>query len=353
MQKVTMSMIAQRAGVSIGTVDRALNDRGRINDDTKQNILNIAKELKYQPNKMASALSKKKKLKLAVVMPKSPNYFMDKLRQGVEEAYLELLDYGTEIEYIFSDTLDPDEQEPILRNINPNMYDGIALNAGGESLRPAIDRLVDSGMPVVAFNTDVSSSKRSFYVGENSYKNGRVAGELMGRMLEKKGEILVFLGFKDVSSHKERCKGFVDVVKEMYPEINILGIIEHHDNEEEANKKMGEILESGQIIDGIFCVSTPGVVGVGKCLREHDQHICLIGYDVNELTSCLLKEGYCSAVMFQDPQRQGFEAVALLNKMLNSEWVPKHKKYHTRTQIVLSGNIDDYADDAKENGIIV
>ena len=43
--RVTLKQIAELAGVSIGTVDRALNDRGRISTDTKEKILKIAKQL--------------------------------------------------------------------------------------------------------------------------------------------------------------------------------------------------------------------------------------------------------------------------------------------------------------------
>jgi len=70
--KVTIKMIAERAGVSIGTVDRAFNNRGRISEKTKEQILRIAKEMGYQPNKIASALRKKRETKIAVVLPCRP-----------------------------------------------------------------------------------------------------------------------------------------------------------------------------------------------------------------------------------------------------------------------------------------
>ena len=49
-KKVTLKQIAELAEVSIGTVDRALNNRGRINTETKDKILKIADELHYKPN---------------------------------------------------------------------------------------------------------------------------------------------------------------------------------------------------------------------------------------------------------------------------------------------------------------
>ena len=57
----TMKEIAQLAGVSRGTVDRVLNHRGAVNDDTRKKVLEIAELLKYQPNKAGIALAALKK----------------------------------------------------------------------------------------------------------------------------------------------------------------------------------------------------------------------------------------------------------------------------------------------------
>lgn len=48
---VTMKDIAERAGVTIGTADRALHNRGRISETTKEKILLIAKELDCKPTR--------------------------------------------------------------------------------------------------------------------------------------------------------------------------------------------------------------------------------------------------------------------------------------------------------------
>ena len=61
----TIREIAKLAGVSIGTVDRALNNRGRIDPEVEQKILDIAKSLNYKPDKIAKSLAiRKKKFKI-------------------------------------------------------------------------------------------------------------------------------------------------------------------------------------------------------------------------------------------------------------------------------------------------
>lgn len=354
MGRVTIKMIAKEAGVSIGTVERALNDHGRINIETKQHVLELADKMGYRPNKIASALRKKKQLRIAVVMPRNPNYFVNELIIGVEDARNELADFGIEMEYIFSETLNPVEQEPILRNTDWSKYDGIALDAGAESLNPYIDTIVDAGVPIVTFNTDAEGSKRIFYVGENPYSSGRVAGNLMGKIMGGHGRVAIFVGFDTISSHIARAAGFMDYIKEKYPKIKILKSTQYKDNDSLAKQTMQKILDDGIKLDGIFCVSTPGVVGVGECLVEHGlrNQICLIGYDVNSASAKLVKDGYCVAVMYQDPRKQSYKAITLLVSMLTGDWQPSHSCYFTRTKIVVAENMEDYAGDALEKGIL-
>ena len=55
--RATIKMIAERAGVSIGTVDRVLHDRPYVKEEVRRRVLEVMEELDYQPNRMASALA--------------------------------------------------------------------------------------------------------------------------------------------------------------------------------------------------------------------------------------------------------------------------------------------------------
>ena len=53
--RTTIKMIAERAGVSIGTVDRVLHDRPYVKAEVRERVLRVMEELDYHPNRMASA----------------------------------------------------------------------------------------------------------------------------------------------------------------------------------------------------------------------------------------------------------------------------------------------------------
>lgn len=78
----TIKEIAEKAGVSRGTVDRALNDRGRINPEVAERIRAIAKEMNYVPKK--KKVIKETTLKLGIVTQLAKSSFMIPIRSGLE-----------------------------------------------------------------------------------------------------------------------------------------------------------------------------------------------------------------------------------------------------------------------------
>jgi len=66
---VTVRGIAEKAGVSIGTVDRVIHNRGRVSPETRDKILGIIAESGYTPNPIARHLKLNKKHTFAVIMP--------------------------------------------------------------------------------------------------------------------------------------------------------------------------------------------------------------------------------------------------------------------------------------------
>jgi LacI family transcriptional regulator len=82
---ISIVEIAQRAGVSIATVSRALNGNEAVRESTKRRILQIAAELNYKPNLIARSLSKKKTQTIGVILPELGAEFFSELIHGIDE----------------------------------------------------------------------------------------------------------------------------------------------------------------------------------------------------------------------------------------------------------------------------
>jgi len=354
MKNVTIKDIASNAGVSLATVDRALNNRGRISDATKDRILKLADEMGYKPNLLASSLRRKSFYKIGIVLSEYPHYFCDELISGADDIRQELSQFNVQLDYLYSKSLAPQDQCSILQKINTNQYDAFAINAGSDSLIPYINRIIDLNIPVATFNSDVNKSKRLFYVGENGYSSGRLVGELMGKILHGKGTVAVFAGFSIVNSHRDRANGFIDYVTSHFPNMSIIKVDDYHDQESEAYHAMDSLLKSHPDISGVFCVSAVGALGVGDRIKKtlSPEDICLIGYDISYPAAKLLREGYCDALIFQDQRKQTRRVVLQLFNLLTGSWKPDSEFYYTKSKLVLNENLNDYAKDILEKKLI-
>ena len=98
--RATIKMIAERAGVSIGTVDRVLHDRPYVKAEVRERVLQVLEELDYHPNRMASALATSGTPRhLALVQPEwEKGYVQDEMEAGVTRFLEEYRDYNVTLD---------------------------------------------------------------------------------------------------------------------------------------------------------------------------------------------------------------------------------------------------------------
>jgi LacI family transcriptional regulator len=101
---VRIKDIAIKAGVSTGTVDRVIHDRGRVSKKVKEDVLKILNEMNYEPNMMARALGSHKVYNLAALIPDpKSDSFWQAPKLGIEKAEKDLKQYGIVVkQYIFN-----------------------------------------------------------------------------------------------------------------------------------------------------------------------------------------------------------------------------------------------------------
>lgn len=344
MKKVTLKQIAELADTSIGTVDRALNNRGRISEETKQKILQIADQLGYRPNKLASSLSRSRAIRLGILYPAYPAYFFDEMTAGVDAAAHSLSDYSMEVHKIRCNSLSPEDQIPLLEELVNESYDGLVINAGSSQLLPYIDRLAEKGIAVATFNSDIRGTRRLFHVGMDPYLAGKVAGELMGKLMGGSGKVIAMVGFHSVEAHMERLRGFLDAVRADYPQIQVVDEAEYEDNDRLAKEVADRLLRQHPDIRGIYAVNSPGAIGAGLSLKQHPLPYppILMGYDVTKQLGELLKDKICTCILYQNPFAQAYYSLTLMSEFLLQGTLPGKKHLLIQPRIVLKENVDAY-----------
>ena len=112
---VTIKQIAEMCNVSRGTVDRVLNHRGRVSEETLQKVNDAVEKLGYKPNTFGKALAlQKKKLRIGIILCSDGNEFYDDVIEGLKAAEEEHRDYQIEIVYRYMKGYDVREQLDLL-----------------------------------------------------------------------------------------------------------------------------------------------------------------------------------------------------------------------------------------------
>jgi LacI family transcriptional regulator len=343
---VTIKDIARLANTSLGTVDRALNNKPGVNKATRQKILGIAQSLNYTPNRLGKALVRKRRnIKLGVILESTVNPYIEELKRGVEQRRDELADYGISASIFSMNSYEELEQVRLLEKLALMGVSGIVLSAiNSPSVRRKIDELVDQGIKVVTCNTDNNRSKRSCFVGFQNELSGRVAAELLGKFTGGKGRCIALVGFEYMLAHMQRLQGFMEKIKE-YPGIQMLHMNEVRDDDAVALEKTLADLEAHDIT-GIYvaCFGISGVVNAIK-IKRPEKKIHIIAHDYTPLAAEYVKGGLVDAIICQNPIRHGYMAMKILSELVMDNREPKNKIYLTSMDIRVKENVDPYNQD--------
>lgn len=337
----TIKEIATLAGVSRGTVDRVLNNRGSVNPATAEKINEIAKALDYKPNKAGLALAaQKKKLKLGVILFSAENPFFAEVLKGVNEKAEDLAGYNCTV-LVKQIPINVDAQLNAIDELLREEVNGIALAPyNDDRIRIRINELYEQGIPVVTLNTDIEYSRRIAYVGSNYTKSGATAAGLLRLMTHDDVQVGIITGSSDILCHTERIAGFTNTLKPYQERIHIVSIAETHDDEIESYEQTSRLLNEHPEINALF-FAAGGVYGGCRAIASLGLagRLCVIAFDKADTTEHFLREGILSAVICQQPRTQGRKPLDLLFTYLTSGELPEKEYNHTAVDIRILENI--------------
>jgi LacI family transcriptional regulator len=345
---VTMKDIARLANTSIGTVDRALNNKPGVKSETRRKILQIAESLSYTPNSLGKALVlKKQNIKLGFILEPVNNPYFVELRRGVEQRIAELEHYGVSSYLFVMNSLEEREQLQLMDKMYDLGVSGIALNAiNSPAIRDKIDSFVGRGIRVVTCNTDNIASRRSCFVGFENELSGRLAAELLAKFTGERGKFVVEVGFKFIQAHMDRLKGFTDKIAESYPDITVPRVMESGEDNHTAMKNTLDVLEANPGISGFYltCFGIEGIVNAIK-LKNPGKKISIVCHDLVIPTGDYIRQGLVSATICQDPVKHGYMAMKILSEIVINSREPKQEIYLTSTNIRLAENLVSSSED--------
>lgn len=337
---ITIQEIADLAGVSRGTVDRALNNRGRVNQEVATRILEIAEEHGYQTSKRKRKNSKP--CKIGVITQLDSSSFMLQVHNGLRDAIEELQDKGIEVILRGSDKIDADEQEQYIDEMEEMGVQGLAIMpVDSENIRRKLNYLIeDKGIKVITFNSDIVGTKRACFVGLDNKRSGHTAAGLMGLMTQGRGKVLVITGYFSNSANGQRVDGFIEEMKQSYPEMELLGVQSSSDDAGEVEKIIINTMTAMPDVVGIF-VASGGQAGVKKAFEQFPdkKRPYVIIYDLTPKNVKTLKDGNVDFLIDQEGYMQGYKPLAMLADMILKDSKIEQEYEYTRIMIITKHNV--------------
>lgn len=293
--RATIKDVAREAGVSVTTVDRAINGRATVRSDTLRKIAEAAQRVGYHGmgtfrDRLDRSLPE---VRLGFVLLKQSQEFYRNFAREIERAVEARTDIRGEAVVRFSSSQSPAEFAEILTELGEtcDAIAGAAVN--DQKLDRIVQDLKDRSVPVFSLLNDFAQGIRKNYVGLNNMKVGRLAAWLITRTVHEPGKLAIFVGGNRWHGHDLREVGFRSFVREAGPGFSVLDTLVNLETRQLTYEATLDLLDRHPDLKGIY-VAGGGMEGAIAALRErHEQpRVALV---VNELTAesrAALIDGY-------------------------------------------------------------
>ncbi len=312
----TVHDLAAAAGVSLATVDRALNNRAGVSAKTKARVEEAVARIGFVRDVAAANLAKSRRYVFDFLVPDNDNSFMRLLRKAVEDAADVFAKERIEIRLCQVPAFNAVALATSMREAAASKPDGLAIVAVDEpEIRQLVDELAENGIPVVTLVSDLLGASRVHYAGIDNVAAGRTAASLLGRFIgpSVRGTVGALAGSMMALDHRRRLEGFKAVMGDEFPELSVLPVVEGHDNPVEAEGVANKLLRDNPDICGIYSLGG-GNRGLLRALEVHPRgrRIPVIVHELTETSREALSAGIFDAVLNQDAGHEVRSAVRVL-----------------------------------------
>lgn len=351
MSKATINDIAEKAQVSLGTVHRALYGKPGVSKMVRERVLEVARELNYQPNRMASSL-RKRQLNIVVAFPeptRENRFFYGELWNACKEEQELFNAYNCNLIQLPFCEEDMNSFSANMGRVLLQYKDSIDGMLIGGSMRPQDLELAaraaqgPHSIPMIAVGEQFDALPCLCTIQSDHTSDGRMAAEELCAQIPENGDILLFAGDETLVSNHENAKAFEAYVKEFYPGHQIRKIFGAA-SDRNITGRVAEILREQPETAGIYSVSARGTLYIVQGLMQSSisKHPRIVGSDLFTESAQYLKEGILGAVIHKNPRNQTRTGIRILIDHLIFGSRPQCASLRLTSLIVNRGNLNRY-----------
>ena len=288
----------------------------------------------------------KKQLVIGYVTKSATNTGMILENQGAEKAAKDL---GASVKLIL---LGPPKDEDIAGQINVvedmvnQKVDAICIApCDSDAIVPAVKKANAANIPVVAVDTAINGGNVATFVATDNVKAAQLGAEWMGKALGGKGNVVMINGMLTQGTGLDRRNGFIDYLKQHYPDIKVVAQVPTQWDAESSLTGMEDAIKANKEIDGVYCAWDGATIAVIPALQQAGllKKVKLLGFDADPNALKAMEEGLIEGDVAQYLTQIGYQGVQAAYKLAKGEKVSS--RIDTGTMIVTPENAAKFITD--------
>lgn len=250
------------------------------------------------------------------VLPKGNYEFWKIIHAGAIKAQQELAQQGIEVKLLWEypeHSEDSEAQAQIVTRLSGEKVSGFVLAPmNSRTLAPAVEAAARVNIPTVIIDSNLRSDAQVAYIATENSTSGALAARTLGKLLGGKGRIIVFCYKKGAGASDARVANFVEVVKRLFPDIQVDAEQYSATNLDSAKQVGLQLVQKFNAEEvGIFCPNGPTTLGLLEALQGagNPKKMKVVGFDAVPKTVAALKKGELEGLLAQNPEKMGYLGV--------------------------------------------
>ena len=320
---LTLKDLAQKLGLSISTVSRALQNNPTISDDTRLRVNKLAKKIGYYPDALAKSLKNKKSYTIGVIVPEISHFFFSSVIDGIEDVtykdgYTILMTKSNEDferEFLNSESLISNRVAGVIASISQNTKSGKHFN-----------NIINRGIPLVLFDRVLEDLDVHKVIGDDFKK----AYEMVNHLIDSGYQNIAYLaGPSHLNITMNRVNGYKKALIDNDIELMDGLIMNINLNEDDGFEGAKALIREFPKIDAICCVNDPVAIGVYEYLNKVGikipDKVGVTGFSNNPSTE---RVNPPMTTVDQQGYKMGRKAAKILLQKINNELIDSLDKTH-------------------------
>lgn len=280
----TIHDVAREARVSSATVDRVLNGREKVREDTARRVYEAAKRIGYHAAPLIGQRvhADLPRLRLGLVLHKERQSFYQQFKDEAERAVARATGVRASVQIAFASSQSPKDFTSLMEGM-ADRVDAIAATAVTHpEVTDAVTRLNARGIPCFSLLNDFAQGVRQNYLGLNNLKVGRIAAHMIATAAQNAGKVAIFVGGYRWHGHELRETGVRSYFREHAPQFQVLDTLVNLETRQLTYEATLDLLSRHPDLRGIYCAGG-GMEGAIAAMIEARKpgEVALV---VNELT---------------------------------------------------------------------